>query len=55
MITERDLIGSRCFTIENGDLSLTVSEYGATAMSLTRDGTDETKRSEVVYMGSAHI
>ena len=40
MITERDLIGCRCFTIENGDLSLTVSEYGATAMSLTRDGTE---------------
>lgn len=40
MITERDLVGCRCFTIENGDLSLTVSEYGATAMSLTRDGTE---------------
>ena len=40
MITERDLVGCRCFTIENGDLSLTVSEYGATAMSLTRDGAE---------------
>ena len=40
MVTEKNLIGSRCFTIENGSLSLTVSEYGATAMSLTRDGTE---------------
>ena len=38
MITERDLVGCRCFTIENGDLSLTVSEYGATALSLKLDG-----------------
>ncbi len=40
MITEKSSIGCRCFTIENGNLSLTVSEYGATAMSLTRDGVE---------------
>jgi aldose 1-epimerase len=40
MVREKNHIGCRCFTIENGDLSLTVSEYGATAMSLTRDGVE---------------
>ena len=40
MVKESSLIGCRCFTIENGELSLTVSEYGATAMSLTRDGVE---------------
>ena len=40
MVTEKNRIGCRCFTIENGDLSLTVSEYGATATSLTRGGVE---------------
>ena len=38
MITESQMVGCRCFTIENGNLSLTVSEFGATALSLKRDG-----------------
>ena len=38
MITESKMVGCRCFTIENGNLSLTVSEFGATALSLKRDG-----------------
>lgn len=40
MVTEKNMIGCRCFLIKNGDLSLTVMEYGATAMSLTHDGTE---------------
>ncbi|MBR0208634.1 MAG: galactose mutarotase [Oscillospiraceae bacterium] len=40
MVTEKKRIGCRSFTIENGALSLTVTEYGATALSLTRDGVE---------------
>ena len=38
MITERDFFGFRSFLIENGALALTVTEYGATALSLRRGG-----------------
>lgn len=40
MVTEKKLVGCSSYTIENGALSLTVMEYGATAMSLTRDGVE---------------
>ena len=38
MITERDFCGLKSFLIENGRLALTVTEYGATALSLKLDG-----------------
>lgn len=38
MIRESDFFGYRCFTIENGALALTLTEYGATALSLRRGG-----------------
>lgn len=40
MIKEMNSIGCRCYLIENGNMTLTVSEYGATAISLTRDGVE---------------
>ena len=40
MITEGTFCGCRSFTIDKGRLSLTVTEYGATALSLRRDGVE---------------
>ncbi len=40
MIEEKDFFGYRSFTLTNGPLELTLTEYGATALSLKRDGTE---------------
>ena len=40
MITERDFFGWRSYLIENEHFALTVTEYGASALSLRRDGVE---------------
>ena len=38
MVSENTFFGHRAFTLENGGLSLRVTEYGATILSLKKDG-----------------
>ena len=40
MIREKEFDGFRSFLIENGRLALTLTEFGATALSLKRDGVE---------------